>query len=181
MRPKNVPASGVSAAPSAFDFRGFSMRQLHNRLAFRPGRHLCGKLSVGALLTLVVLAGCRGKDPFSFVPVTGKITFADNSLIPAEQIKVRLVPLNPAQSGADVAFAATGEVDTKDGTFAGVTTHKLNDGVVPGKYRVMVIVLKNHVPSKEVPAKYLSATESPLLIEVTPEKHSFPDLHVEKP
>ena len=132
------------------------------------------------LLLLAVVAGCGG-EPFSFVPVTGKITYTDNTLIPAEEIMVRLVPLNPVQKGADIAPSATGIVDVKDGTFAGVTSHKYMDGVVPGRYLVMVIALKDHKPSGAVPAKYLSAVASPLVIEVTPQKHDFPQLQVEKP
>jgi hypothetical protein len=131
---------------------------------------------------VAVVAGC-GSEPFAFVPVTGKITYTDNTLIPAEKLKVRLVPLDPARKGADVVGAATGEVNPRDGTFAGVTSHKPNDGVVPGRYRVMVIALtgKGEKPSGAVAAKYFSATESPLVIEVTRQKHDFPQLQVEKP
>jgi hypothetical protein len=156
------------------------MEQLHGRREFGHSRHVGGKRCLGVLLLLAVVAGCNS-EPFSFVPVTGKITYTDNTLIPADQIMVRLVPLEPAQNGKDVAPAATGEVNVKDGTFAGVTSHKPLDGVVPGQYRVMVIALKSHKPDGVVPAKYLSATQSPLQIEVTREKHDFPDLKVEKP
>lgn len=114
--------------------------------------------------------------------MTGKITYTDNTLIHAEKIKVRLVALDPAHNGKDFAPPARGEINPQDGTFAGVTSLKPLDGVVPGRYRVMVIALgKNDKPSGAVPAKYLSATESPLLIEVTREKHDFPQLQVEKP
>ena len=126
------------------------------------------------------MAGCGG-EPFSFVPVTGKITYTDNTLIPAEEIRVRLVPLDPAQNGKDVAGAAIGFASVQDGTFEGVTTHNYLDGVVPGRYRVVVEPLKNHEIIKAVPEKYLSATQSPLLIEVTRQKHNFPQLQVEKP
>jgi hypothetical protein len=129
------------------------------------------------------MTGCGSSEPFAFVPVTGKITYSDNTLIPGDEIHIRLVPLDPARKGADVAGAADGIVDPKDGTFAGVTTHKLLDGVVPGRYRVMVIPLglKDHRPNGAVAAKYLNATQSPLLIEVTRQQHDFPQLQVEKP
>ena len=127
------------------------------------------------------MAGCRSKEPFSFVPVTGKITYSDKTPIPADEIMVRLVPLEPARNGTDVAGAATGYADGKSGVFDGVTTHKPNDGVVPGRYRVMVVPMKDHEPNKALAAKYFSPTESPLVIEVTRDKHDFPDLHVDKP
>jgi hypothetical protein len=158
------------------------MEQLHDGRAFRRGRSFRGKRCLAALLLLLaVMAGCN-RERFSFVPVTGKITYTDNTLIQAEKIKVRLVALNPAQDGKDFAPAATGEVNPNDGTFAGVTSVKPLDGVVPGRYRVMVMALaRNEKPNGAVPAKYLSATQSPLLIEVTREKHDFPQLQVEKP
>ncbi len=54
--------------------------------------------------------------------------------------------------------------------------------MVPGRYRVMVIpVGRGDRPNGTVAKKYLSATESPLVIEVTRQKHDFPQLQVEKP
>jgi hypothetical protein len=144
-------------------------------------KFFCGRRCLAALALLTIVAGCGG-EPFSFVPVRGRVTYRDNTPIPAEKLMVRLVPLNPAHNGKDVAPDATGKADPKDGAFAGVTSRTPLDGVVPGQYRVMVMALtKDERPNGAVPPKYLSATESPLLIEVTREKHEFPQLQVEKP
>jgi len=140
----------------------------------------CGALVLGLL---AALAGC-GSEPFSFVPVTGKITYSDGSLIPGETIVVRFVPEQAAASGKDVAGAATGYLNPKDGTFSGVTTHKEADGVVPGRYKVVVLAVENgprgQTPTQAVPPRYRSAKDTPLEVEVTSSEHDFP-LTIDKP
>jgi hypothetical protein len=150
---------------------------------FGPGDRrlsLCGPLVLGLL---AALSGCGG-EPFSFVPVTGKITYGDGSLIPGDRVVVRFVPEAAATSGKDVAGSATGYLNPKDGTFSGVTTHKEADGVVPGRYKVVVLAVENgprgQAPTQAVPPRYRSAKDTPLKVEVTPSKHEF-TLTIDKP
>ena len=142
---------------------------------------LLGALAIGALAVL----GCGGGEPFSFVPVTGKITYTDGSLIPGDQIVVRFVATEAKTAGKDVAGSATGYLEPKDGTFPGVTTHTYLDGVVPGRYKVTVFAVKNgpqgQVPTAAVPQRYQNAATTPLEVEVTRSQRDFPDLKVEKP
>lgn len=141
---------------------------------------LCLALAWGLL---AALCGCGG-EPFSFIPVTGKITYDDGSLIPGDTIVVRFVPEAAATSGKDVAGAATGYLNPKDGTFSGLTTHKAADGVVPGRYKVVVLAVENgprgQTPTRAVPPRYRSAKDTPLDVEVTPSQHDFP-LTIDRP
>jgi hypothetical protein len=119
---------------------------------------------------LASIAGCGG-EPFKLVPVAGKVTYADGSLIPGDQILIRFVPEPPAADAKLVPPAATGEVNPQDGTFEGLTTHKYLDGVVPGTHKVTVVAMKTGpdgtlAPSRAVPEKYQDAATTPLTWEV---------------
>jgi hypothetical protein len=133
-------------------------------------------------LLLCTWSGCGG-EPFSLVPVAGKVTYTDGSLIPGDQILVRFIPEQTPTSGATVAPAALGEVNPQNGTFEGVTTHKYCDGTVPGTHKVTVVALKNGpdgipVPSKAVPEKYQNVESTPLRWEVVAGKPA--ELKIEK-
>jgi hypothetical protein len=126
-----------------------------------------------AVLLAVSLAGCGGGAPFKIVPVSGKVTYSDGSLIPADRIVVTFVPQGVQASGKDAAAAARGEVNVADGTFAGLTTQKHLDGAIVGKHKVLVQALKTGVagvgePTAAVPAKYAKAATTPLEVEVPP-------------
>jgi hypothetical protein len=135
-----------------------------------------------AALVLCGWSGCGG-EPFKLVPVAGKITYADGSLIPGEQILVRFIPEQAPTVGKDVVSAATGEVNPQDGTFEGLTTHKYLDGAVPGPNKVTVVALKTGpdgtlAPTKAVPEKYQSAETTPLKWDVVAGKPA--ELKIEK-
>lgn len=123
-----------------------------------------------AAATLVGLGGCS-RDPFGFVPVQGRVVYSDGSPIPGDQVVVRFVPVERAKAGKDVAPAATGEVDPKDGSFAGLTSHTYLDGAVRGRHKVTVIAFKLSrdgamEPSQAVPERYQNAATTPLEWEV---------------
>jgi len=133
----------------------------------RGGR--CWAVGLAACL-LSIVAGCGG-EPFKLIPVSGKVTYADGSLIPGDQILVRFVPDQEAVEGKPVPPAATGEVNPQDGTFEGLTTHKYLDGAVAGKHKVTVVAMKTApdgslAPSRAVPEKYQDAATTPLTWEV---------------
>ena len=130
-----------------------------------------------------VWTGC-GREPFKMAPVSGKVTYADGSLIPGDQIVITFHPENAVVVGNQVAGAARGEVNPKDGTYS-LTSHKADDGAVPGKYKVSLVATKSvdGVPTvtTAVAAKYQSQSTTPLRFEVTGPTKEANFLTIEKP
>ncbi|HEV2973007.1 MAG TPA: hypothetical protein VGY55_23780 [Pirellulales bacterium] len=94
-----------------------------------------------ACLLVGSLVGCGGSgDPFAYVKVNGKVTYDDGTPIPAKRITLFFItesaqPVDaktyPPQGKADVMAA--------DGKFDVVTSHTYDDGLLPGKHKVLVI------------------------------------------
>jgi hypothetical protein len=148
------------------------------------------KSAVQGLLTLLVcvalvsvFAGCGG-EPFKMVPVSGKVAYADGTLIPGDQIVLRFHPEEAKASGVQVLGFANGDVNPKDGTYS-LTTHKADDGAAPGKYKVTLIAVKNvdgvPTPTAAVAQKYQSQETTPLRFEVTGPTKEANFLNIEKP
>jgi hypothetical protein len=121
-------------------------------------------------LSVLSVAGCGG-DPYQVVPVSGRVTYTDGSLIPGDQIQVRFVPEMSVSGDSARVPSATGDVSPQDGRFEGLTTHKYLDGAVPGPHRVTLVAMKAGAdgapaPSKAVPEKYQSPQTTPLRWEV---------------
>jgi hypothetical protein len=145
-----------------------------------------GVPAVPALLIVLAagLSGCGGGEPFKIVPVSGKVTYKDGSLIPADRIVVTFVPQGVQGAGKEAATAAQGDLNVADGTFAGLTTHKHMDGAIIGKHKVTVQALKTGPggvgqPIQAVPIAYTRAETTPLSVEVTGSGNVFP-LEIEK-
>jgi hypothetical protein len=95
----------------------------------QPSRRLGAFL---ALLFLVVsVEGCGGKGLYQ---VHGTVEFKDGSDV--EVLEGGLVTFQPADLDAPVKSSARGEIK-KDGSFV-MSTYSEGDGVLPGRYRVMV-------------------------------------------
>jgi hypothetical protein len=119
---------------------------------------------------LAVLGGCGG-EPFALLPVTGKITYDDGSLIPGDRILVSFVPVERRARGKDVFSGSQGELDVKTGQIVGVTTHKYGDGTMAGRCKVTVAAIKNgpngsQVFTAAVPERYQQPQTTPLECEV---------------
>jgi hypothetical protein len=155
---------------------------------FRPEPHppvwflkcLRAGLALGVICTL---AGCGGA-PFAIKPVSGKVTYKDGSLIRADRIVITFVPQDVKAAGKNVAAAAKGDVNVADGTFAGLTTQKHNDGAIVGKHKVLVQAFKTGPagvgePIAAVPAIYAKAATTPLEQEVTTGSNHF-EILIEK-
>jgi hypothetical protein len=141
------------------------------------GSGWCRGEAVLVVLGLAMTLGC-GHGPFSAVPVSGKVTFRDGSLIKADRIVVTLVPQGAAASGKMAAPGARGDVNVADGTFAGLTTHKPMDGVVLGRHKVVVQPLKKgpggmDMPLNVIPARYTQPDKTPLEVEVKKSRESL--------
>src|SRR5215831_6562056 len=132
-------------------------------------------LAVAALS--VCLGGCGSSGgPFVAVPVSGKVTYDDGTLIPVAGMKLFFHCLEEPKDGMHPRQA---QVPVgSDGTFKDVTTYKYADGLVPGKHSVAVIALEGGKYSSKVPLDYALTEKTPLVIEVT---HSGQVLEIKVP
>jgi len=124
-----------------------------------------------AWLVFLTTVGCNRDMPFELVPVQGKVTYEDGSLIPADSILVTFNPINSGTIGKIAPPGGQTSVNVQDGTFSAVSSHRANDGVVVGQHKVVVVSFKkgangNPVPSDAVPAIYRKLATTPLEIEV---------------
>lgn len=85
-----------------------------------------------ALLVAVAAAGCGRSGPQT-IPISGRVTYKGQ---PLTQGEVRYVPDDPG------ARQARGTLDSS-GKFR-LTTFALNDGAMPGGYRIAIISLEPH-------------------------------------
>lgn len=125
-----------------------------------------------AFCALAAIAGC-GEKKF---PIRGKVIFADGTPVPSG-----LVVLSPVDPASRVG--ARGYIQT-DGSFE-LSTDKEGDGVLPGKFKVLV-----HGPNAgredapvrnpQVHPKYLSFDTSGLDLEVKPGKNDDITFKVER-
>lgn len=144
---------------------------------FRPAVSRFGTLC--ALLALALgaaaLAGCGGGEPFEIVPVSGKVAYDDDSLIPAPRIVVVFVPQVKAADARTYPRQGQAEVNVADGTFSYATTRQPGDGVTAGRAKVLVMSydarenLTGHVP-----AVYHAPETTPLEVDVGKDSREFP-------
>lgn len=105
-------------------------------MRFQPAK---AAATVAALVALAAW-GCRKAVETPTIPVSGQVTYDDGSLVPANQIELKFVAVNPdAYRAKDLPAFATARVDTRDGTFKAMTTWQFGDGVIPGEYDVEVL------------------------------------------
>jgi hypothetical protein len=126
---------------------------------------------MAGLWIIATSAGCGSKAPFDFVPVHGKVTYDDGSLIPADSILVTFNPIKGESMGKIVPPGGQANVNVQDGTFSAVSSHRKNDGVAIGRHKVVVVSFKNMpggmpAPSAAVPPIYRKETSTPLEVEV---------------
>lgn len=130
-------------------------------------------------LLFVAVSGC-GKEPFATIPVSGKVTYEDGSLIPAKQIRLEFIPQAEPVNAKLHPRPGTTYVNVADGTFAEVTSHKFADGLVVGKHKVVVVSLDDKESQTDVvPKLYQRSETTPLEIEVGPETKTL-ELKVKK-
>jgi hypothetical protein len=135
---------------------------------------------LGLVTVLVLLAGCSD-TPYKIVPIHGKVTYKDGALIPADTIYVRFYPQVESLSGKVHPRPGSTELDTKDGTFALVSTAEYGDGVIVGKHKVTVTVGdESPTGAGSIPAIYADPATTLLEIEVTGRNQEFV-LEIEKP
>ena len=136
--------------------------------------------ALAAAFGLALLAGCGSPEPFELIKVSGKITYEDGTLIPAEGNYVRLTfyPQSPPLDSKTHPRPGTAEVDLLDGTFTCATTRRSGDGLTAGKHKVVVSTTVLQVVPKGVPPEYNDPDRTPL--EVDTAQQPF-ELKIRKP
>lgn len=120
------------------------------------------------LLALLLALGCG--DGKALVPVAGTVKNADGAPLTFEAGTVSFVP-SGSEKPADGAVDPSGSFTMKTGA---------NDGVQPGKYKVVIQLWKNYrdlVPA--MPAPYGEAATTPLEVTVDADHNHF-DFSIEK-
>jgi hypothetical protein len=112
-----------------------------------------------------MLVGCGNgtSNPWTPVPVSGKITYEDGSLVQAKSVRLIFLPLAPPIDSKTVPRQGIGGLNTADGTFGSPTTYKPNDGVIPGKFKLVISATDGErALSKKVPKEYASGATTPI-------------------
>ena len=112
---------------------------------------------------LVAVSGCGDSKPYSCVKVSGKVTYDDDSLIPADEIRLTFLSQTPPIDPKIPPHNGTVDADGKTGQFDYVTTFVPKDGIIVGDHKVVVQCIKNGREMKElVPREYSDREKTPL-------------------
>ena len=106
--------------------------------------------------TILAISGCN-REPFDYVKVQGKVSYEDGSLIPAQGLTVRFIPLTPPHDRAITPRPGNAKVDANTGMFDRVTSHTFGDGIVVGDHKVTIVGGGSLVPDE-----YTRAETTPL-------------------
>ncbi len=127
-------------------------------VAFRP---LFGLVFVFAL---AAIAGCS-RQPYGCVPVSGRVTYDDGSLIPADKIRLMFVSRAPPVDQKHHPRDGSTVVDVKTGTFDSVTTYVPKDGIIAGEHKVVIQCFSGGQRRMDlVPSEYSDRTSTPLTV-----------------
>ena len=110
-------------------------------------------------------AAARGT--VSYVKVNGKVSYTDGTPIKATEIKLIFIPETlPTVDEQTHARAATAYLKP-DGTFDAVTSHTLDDGLLPGKHKVLIFITdgRNQRIDGLVPAEYRDPAKTPIEVD----------------
>ena len=132
-----------------------------------PTTHYPLFTALAAAFGLALLAGCGSPEPFELVKVSGRITYEDGTLIPAEGNYVRLTfyPQTPPLDPRTHPRPGIAEVNLQDGTFSIATTRRWGDGLTSGKHKVVVSTDVLQVVPKGVPPEYNDPDRTPLVVD----------------
>jgi len=133
------------------------------------------------LFFLVVLAaavGCK-REPYACVPVSGKVTYDDGSLIPADKIRIKFLsqatPSDPKLHPREGAA----KVNVKTGAFDWAMTYTAKDGIIQGEHKVLIEgFVGDEMRFDIVPAEYADPRKTPLTVNTS---ESPFELKVRKP
>ncbi len=141
-------------------------RQLLFMYAIQHRLHLASRPSLGLILLVMITAavGCK-REPYACVPVSGKVTYDDGSLIPADRIRLMFISQAPPLDQKVHPRDGSALVDVKTGTFDSVTTYVLKDGIIAGEHKVVVQCFNGGQRRTDlVPSEYSDRTNTPLTV-----------------
>jgi len=152
------------------------MNRHSRRKFFGPGSWLRPAIVLG----MVAVSGCGSGEPFELIPVSGKVTYDDGSLIPAQRLVVTFIPQVKAVDAKTHPRPGQTDVNVADGTFSYMTTHKAADGATAGPNKVLVVAYDDREnPTGAVPSIYASPETTPLAVDVSSSSREF-QLQVKK-
>lgn len=123
-------------------------------------------IGVAFVVGMLSTAGCGSGDPFSYVPVSGKVTYEDGTPIPVKDLMVKFMPQGNAINESTHPRPGVAMVDPKTGDFTEVTSHKPGDGLVKGKHKVTLADSANQpLPATVIPREYGSLANTPLEVD----------------
>jgi hypothetical protein len=130
------------------------------------------------LLMLAAAVGCK-KQPYACVPVSGKVTYEDGSLIPAERIRMTFISRAPPAERGIAPRAGSARVNCQTGTFDSAMTYVAGDGIIPGEHKVLIVCyVGNEMRTDLVGKEYADPKSTPLTVDSS--KSPF-ELKVKKP
>ncbi len=108
---------------------------------------------------LLFACGCT-RNPFNLQPVSGTVKYEDGTVPEGEYGLVRLEPVAPHKDKYSPR-AGTGQL-MPDGKFD-LMTFKPADGIIPGTYRVVLLIWKTYRGHEPViPRAYSNAETTPI-------------------
>jgi len=135
-----------------------------------------GRVACTALLAVVVgtATGCWQSRPFDFVPVSGKVTYEDGSLISAARIDVTFEPQTPPLDPKTYPPQGLASVNVETGEFELVTSRSYGDGIVPGEHKVVIqTYTEQGTPAYLVPPEYTSVADTPIVVDAADAPFTF--------
>ena len=115
---------------------------------------------------LLLLGGCGGSEPFSFVKVSGKVTYDDGTPIPADPLVLTFFPEAPALDAKTFPRPGMGVADPQTGVFNSISSHRAGDGLIRGKHKVTLTALnRDPLPASVVPREYANVATTPLEVD----------------
>lgn len=133
------------------------------------------------LLATVIAATTTGCNdgPFSYVQVSGKISYDDGELIPAKSMRLVFVSLAETEDPNIRPRPADAGVDVSTGEFGCPISQRPGDGIVPGQHKVIVTPMDERgAPVPLIPAEYADAAKTPLIVDTADSPF---DLRIPKP
>ena len=125
---------------------------------------------------LLLAGGCGSRPPVGLVPVTGKVTYDDGSLIQAERISIIFAPQGMQTGDGMPVSPSHGSVNVADGSFTLSTWSR--QGAPVGKFKVAVGAFGEN--KRYVLAKVLSDPQkTPLTAEVVGDEPNV--IHIKVP
>jgi hypothetical protein len=131
------------------------------RYRHRVLRSPSAAISLAAALALAAVSGCGGSNPYPVEKVSGKITYEDGSLIPANRLRLIFCSQAATVDPKTPPHKGEAEVNPKTGEFGSVSTFGFRDGIIRGEHKVFVEAVGAR---KLVPDKYASERTTPLKV-----------------